>query len=92
MGDISGARGGFPPKGQGGVCWGLREPVSPPPPPPGAGEALGAEAVSLLTGGAVEAPKAVSKQLRNFSHNPHSDASPTSSQSCGRCMKSSLKF
>ena len=52
----------------------------------------GRKAVSLLTRAAMEEPRAVSKQLWNLLHNPHSDVSPRSSGSCGQCRKSSLKF
>ena len=55
-------------------------------------QALGTDAVSLLTGAAMEEPRAVSKQLWNLLHNPHSGVSPRSSGSCGQCRKSSLKF
>lgn len=55
-------------------------------------QALGRGAVSLLAGAAMEEPRAVSKQLWNLLHSPHSDVSPRSSVSCGQCMKSSLKF
>ena len=55
-------------------------------------QALEVDAVSLLRGTAIEESRAVSKQLRNLFHHPHSDASPRSSRSCGQCMKSSLKF
>ena len=88
-------RGALPTKRQEGVCWRSREPISPLFLPPATWyetQALGTGAVSLLAGAAMEEPRAVSKQLWNLLHSPHSDVSPRSSVSCGQCMKSSLKF
>lgn len=47
-------------------------------------QALGRDAVSLLTDAAMEEPRAVSKQLWILLHNPHNDVFPRSSGSCGQ--------
>lgn len=71
----------FPPKRQVGVCWEWRERFSFASTTWGRDgtQALGTDAVSLLTGPALQEPKPVSKQLRNLFHSPHSYISPRSS-------------